>query len=144
MDKLCAEAQQEVNEFEAHNAGAQYHIQEIWEYDLMPDKTVVDDFYKTQEFGQLQKDQALWERISENCLDDVVPGENFQAQAQWRVTLPGDGHGYSLTWMIYQWWDGDQPDDDIYLYENITPPDDFGPGSEPIQRETIKRIPRED
>jgi hypothetical protein len=139
-ERLRAEATQEITNFEQRFPDAQYKIQEIWEYDLMPDRTVVEDFYKTHEFGQLQIDQALWEKITEDTLDEVVPDEDFQAYAQWRVTLPGRDGNYSMTWMIYQWWDGSGMDDDCYLYENITPPNDFGPGSPAIQRETIKHV----
>lgn len=139
--RLHEEASQEIADFEKRFPGAKYHVQEIWEYDGMPDESVVKDFYKTQEFGQLQINQALWEKISEDTLDDIVPGEDFQAYAQWRVTLPGRGDGYSPCWMIYQWFEGSGGwDNDVYLYENITPPNDFGPGSQPVQRETIKHV----
>lgn len=128
------EAQQIITRFETQFPNAEYRIQEVWEYALMPPYQVVKDFCKVWEFGDLQKNQALWERLTTQTLDEVIPGETVRASAQWMVTLPSNGSGYSLTWMIYE-MDGGP----IYVYENITPPDEFGPGDPAIERGVLKR-----
>jgi hypothetical protein len=89
--------------------------QPIWEQDLMPEKSVVIDFYQEYKLSQEQQNQALWERIEDDELADTMPGypAGTMALAQWRV-VSGERE-----WMIYQWWEGTGTDDDVYLYEVV-------------------------
>ncbi len=132
--EIQTRARQEIADFEAHHAGEHYQIRDIWDYPGMPLQSMVTDFYQTAGFTWLQQQQALWERISEETMDQGEPVNRYgKPFAQWRVTLPASSHT-SETWMIYQIWTGAAKNQAAYIY--ISCPTDWQPGA-PDQPGTI-------
>jgi hypothetical protein len=120
--EIQTRAQHEVADFEAHH---------IWDYPGMPLQSLVADFYETAGFTWLQQQQAYWERISEETMDQGEPATRYgKPFAQWRVSLPATTHDtYSATWMIYHAWAGAARNQAAYIYERVTPPTDWQPGA---------------
>lgn len=129
--EIQTRAQQEVTDFEARHADEQYRILDIWDYPGMPLQSLVVDFYETAELTWLQQQQALWERISEETMDQGEPANRYgKPFAQWRVSLPATTRDtYAATWMIYQSFAGAAKNQAAYIYEGVTPPADWQPGS---------------
>jgi hypothetical protein len=86
-------------------------IDNIASRDGTPGRTVVQDFYQTEDVEPSLSDQ--WEPIEEDMLDELgVPGHpDIIPHRAWRV-VTGSG-----VWMVYMWYESTGRDSDVYLYE---------------------------